>query len=343
MKKKICLIMGLAVLVLCSGCGSSKNAYVSEAYDSASSPMEAYNASWEFSLKSEALEDIVTTSSDFSGYGGEMSEAPKKGDEQTELYNAESEKLIRTVTMRLQTKEFDALLAYLDSKAAEFGGYIQNSQIYGNEMDYSGYRSASLTFRIPQKHLDAFVSGIGENATVVRRTENTENITLKYADTESRLKALQIEQERFLELLEKADNIDAIIALEEHLTELRYQIESYASTLKIYDNQVSYSTVTLDISEVKRTTPVEQNPTVFTRMKEGFKNTLYEVQEGMADFVVWFVTNFLYLLFWGAVLAVVFVIARKQISKRKRKKAAVNAAELQQDAGKQNDGLDFKK
>ena len=245
--------------------------------------------------------------------------------------------------MRLQTKEFDALLSYLDGKVAEFGGYIQSSQIYGNGMDSTGYRSASLTLRIPQSNLDTFVSGVSENATVVRKTENAENVTLQYADTEARLKSLQIEQERFLELLEKADTVENILVLEQHLTELRYEIESYASTLKIYDNRVSYSTVTLYITEVNRIVPVEQNPTVFTRMKDGFANTWYDIQDGFADFVVWLVTNALYLVLWAVILVTAVVVVKKQIKKRRIKKVAANGALPQQTDEEQNDRMDFEK
>ena len=268
-----------------------------------------------------------------SGYTG--------GTGQTELYNAESEKLIRTVTMSLQTKEFETLLSYLDGKVAELGGYIQNSQIYGNSMDTYGYRSASMTLRIPQDKLDLFVSGVGENATVVRKSENAENVTLQYADTEARLTALKIEQERFLALLEKADSVDSIIAIEEHLTELRYEIESYASILKVYDNKVSYSTVTLDISEVKRITPVEQDPTLLTRMKDGLSDSWYRLKDNMGDFLVWVVSNIIALIIWAVVIVVAVRFIKKRVLKIKKKNTAVKDS-IQTDE-EQNDRMDLKK
>jgi hypothetical protein len=265
------------------------------------------------------------------------------GSGETELYHSESEKLIRTVTMQLQTKEFETLLTYLENKVAEVGGYVQSSQIYGNGMDSYGYRSASLTFRIPQNHLDAFVSGVSENATVVRKSENAENITLKYADTEARLKSLQIEQERFLALLEKADTVESILVLEEHLTELRYEIESYASTLKLFDNKVNYSTVTMDVSEVKRIVPVEQDPTLWSRMKDGFSDTWYDIKDGLADFAVWFVTNILYLIVWAVILVAAFVIVKKKLNSIKCKRTAMRTEPVAQADEEQHDGMDLKK
>ncbi len=343
MKKKAWLVLGMTGALLLSGCGA-------KAMDSA--PMtESYNGGNYFLADSaegdyyySKAEDIVaeSTSSLKGGDGSGLGMTDGSGSGETELYNTESEKLIRTVTMQLQTKEFDSLLTYLEGRVAELGGYVQSSQIYGNSMDSFGYRSAALTYRIPQNHLDEFVSGVSEAATVVRKSENAENITLRYADTEARLKSLQIEQERFLALLEKADTVESILVLEEHLTELRYEIESYASTLKLYDNKVNYSTVTIDISEVKRIVPVEQNPTLWSRMKDGFSDTWYEIKDGLANFAVWAVTNILYLIIWAVLIVAAIVIVKKVIKAHKVKRAAIKTDLAMQTEEEQNDRMDLK-
>lgn len=346
MKKKTWLVMGMVGVLFFSGCGASMKALdsapMTESYNGGYFVADSADAEYYYA-KSEAAEmESAATSISRGEYGGlGMTDGATSGE--TELYNTESEKLIRTVTMHLQTKEFETLLTYLDSKVAELGGYIQSSQIYGNGMDSYGYRSASMTFRIPQSKLDLFVSGVGENATVVRKSENAENITLKYADTEARLKSLQIEQERFLALLEKADTVESILVLEEHLTELRYQIESYASTLKLYDNKVNYSTVSIEVSEVNRIVPVEQNPTLLSRMKDGFSDTWYDIKEGAADFAVWFVTNLLYLVVWAVIIVVAVVIVKKKVNSIKCKRAAMRTELLPQPNEEQDDRMDIEK
>lgn len=330
-EKKIWLAVGMLGVLLFAGCG-------------------AKSASMDSSNFLNSFSGGVVQEAGFSPEAIKMDTQWMEQDSlqqgETELYNLTAEKLIRTVTMRVQTKEFEALLSYLDGKIAETGGYIQYSQIYGNDVDYSGYRSAELTLRIPQSSLDYFISGVSGNAAVVYKTENTQNVSLQYADAESRLKALQIEQERFLELLGKAENIETILTLEKHLTELRYEIESYASKLKVYDNQVNYSTVSLSISEVKRTVTAEPDPSLFSRMKEGFINTFYNVQDGAGNLLVWFVTNFLYLLIWGAVIAVAVLIIMRCVRKAAKKNAAVNAAKeanRQKINEERHDGMDTEK
>ncbi len=344
MKKKTWLVMGMIGVLLLSGCGAAKASDMMMEATNGGMHYTADSADGFYYSKSEDVmyesEPSYSSRGEYGSDGFGMSDGADYGD--TELYHAENEKLIRTVTMQLQTKEFDTLISYLDAKVAEYGGYIQSSQVYGNGMDTYGYRSASMTLRIPQSKLDLFVSGVSDTATVVRKSENAENVTLRYADTEARLKSLQIEQERFLELLEKADTVETILTLEKHLTELRYEIESYASTLKVYDNKVDYSTVTLDISEVKRIVPVEQDPTLWSRMKDGFSDTWYDIKDGMADFAVWVVTNLLYLIIWAVVLTVAFVIVRKTLKKRKTKRVNKADAKLQQADEEQDDRMDIK-
>lgn len=347
MKKKTWLVMGMIGVLLLGGCGAKASDMMTESTNGGYFLMaDSADADYYYS-KSEApmeMESVNASSASGNKYGSDGIGLTDRGTSgETELYNTESEKLIRTVSMQLQTKEFDTLLTYLDQRVAELGGYVQSSQIYGNGMDTYGYRSASMTLRIPQSKLDSFVSGVGENATVVRKSENAENKTLEYADTEARLKSLQIEQERFLALLEKADTVENIIVLEQHLTELRYEIESYASTLKLIDNKVNYSTVTIDISEVKRIVPVEQDPTLWSRMKDGFSDTWYDIKEGLADFAVWVVTNFLYLIIWAVIIVAAVVILKKKIKKMKGKFAATKKAPLQQMNEEQNDGMDTEK
>ena len=83
----------------------------------------------------------------------------------------------------------------------------------------------------------------------------TENVTSQYYDTQARLTAYQTQEARLLEMMEKAETVEDIITIEEKLTDLRYRIESLQSTLKNWDRQVSYSTISLDVEEVQEYTP----------------------------------------------------------------------------------------
>ena len=228
------------------------------------------------------------------------------------------DKIIRTFQMNVETQEFDTLINTLDAEINRLQGYVESSQISGRSFyDSEGTRLASITARIPRDKVDEFVNMVGDKANVVNKQEATENVSLAYADIESRKKALEIEQERLFAILDKADKLENIITLESRLSDIRYELQNYETTLLTYDNQVEYSTVNLSVQEVEKLTPaVEVKQTVGTRMKNGLSNTMYRLGEGGKDFLVWFVVNLPYLIIWTLIIAAIALISRKIYKKR---------------------------
>ena len=64
-----------------------------------------------------------------------------------------------------------------------------------------------------------------------------DDVTLRYVDVDSHKKALETEQERLLALLEKAENVEDIITIENRLSDVRYELENYESQIRLLDNQ----------------------------------------------------------------------------------------------------------
>jgi hypothetical protein len=233
------------------------------------------------------------------------------------------DKIIRTFYMDVETQEFDKLITKLDAEINRLNGYVEQSRISGKSYyDNEGARYAAITARIPREKVDEFVSFVDtdENANVIDKQETTENVTLEYADIESRKKALEIEQERLFALLEKTDSLDSIVTLESRLSDIRYQLQNYNTTLLTYDNKVYYSTVTMNIQEVKAFTPVvEIKQSVGARIKYGLSNTIYRLSEGVKDFIVWFVINLPYLVIWAIILTAIGLIIRRIYRKNKKR------------------------
>ena len=310
----------LLVVTMLAGCGS----VMKESYDSA--PMEngATGSYWNDDgfLKTETEESVeMEMDSSFSDatdfVSGSTTQNSSNGTSTQDGLEQQTErKLIRTVNMDVETLEFDSFTQFVEQRVKEYGGYIESSSINGNRYYYDNNRYANLTIRVPEAKVDSFLELVGESATVTYKYEQAEDITLQYVDTQSRIKTLQVEQEKLFELLEKADTLDAIIMLENRMSEVRYQLENYTARLRVYDNQVSYSTVHLSISEVKRITATQEE-TFSEKLKNGFMNSLYDIQDGFLDFVIWFVSNSIYLVFWAVVCIVAGFVIRKKMHKKR--------------------------
>ena len=225
-------------------------------------------------------------------------------------------KWIVTMDISAETEDLDALLEALNQEIGSLGGYVEGQNIYnGSAYASRRYRSASLTVRIPAAKADQFADNMAGIANVVRSNKNLEDITLTYVSTESRVKALQTEEARLLELMAQAENMSDLLEIEGRLTEVRYQLENYTSRLRVYDNQVDYATIYLNLEEVQEYTPVAER-TVWQRITEGFAGNLKGLGEDLTDVFVWFVTSLPYLVVWAVVIAVAVVLLKKLRRKR---------------------------
>ena len=227
-------------------------------------------------------------------------------------------KLIRTVTIRSETDDQDALLSELEARVAALGGYVQSKNVNNSQ---TGRRTATLVLRIPAEQLDAFVDHVEGATNILSVNENAEDITLNYIATESRVKALETEEARLLELLAQANNLDEILRLESRLTEVRTELERHRSQLKLYDNLVDYATVNLTITEVKEYTVVEEEePTAWQRIGSGFVNSLKGVWTIIREVFIFFIVALPYLALVAVIPVSVVVIVRLCLrAKRKRR------------------------
>ena len=230
---------------------------------------------------------------------------------------AENRKLIKTVYLEAETEDLDTLLTGVEQRIEELGGYVESREIY-NGSSYSDrrYRRADLTVRIPAENVDGFVADVSGISNVVSSNEQIEDVTLQYVDTESRVKALETERDRLLELLAQAQSMSDLLEIEARLTEVRYELESVTSQLRALENQVSYATVHLYVSEVQEYTPVEEE-TVWQRIGGGFLDSLEEIADGFVEVFVWVLANSPYLVLWGTVLGIVCIAGRKLRRRRK--------------------------
>jgi len=299
MKKKVeAFLMAVMLMMMTAGCGnSSKMAADERATVSSGAELDG-----EYSWDTDETADTGVTLE--NGWGAQVENGRK---------------LIRTVSLSLETKEFDSVLTNLSTKTTELGGYIETSSVNGNSYSHHSTRYASYVIRIPADKLNEFVEVVSELGNVTQKNESVEDVTLRYIDVESHKKALETEQERLLELLSKAENMEEILTIESKLSDIRYEIENYESQLKTMDNQIDYSTVSVYIDEVERVTDTGEKG-FFEEIKERFGNSLYIVARGIRGLVIGILGSLPILIVCGGVIAVVVIVVRKILKKRNMRK-----------------------
>ena len=303
-RRTLALMLALVTLTLtaCGG-GGADAAMTDQMAPSAEAPKES--AGMEF----------VYYASDSAASDGSV------GKTDNPLYRDPNAKLIREADLRIQTTEFDQASRHLEELVLELGGYFQSASLDGGSYrDVNANRRGEYVVRVPAEQYEDFLGRSGDLGYVTYRGETTENIGEQYYDAEARLKTQKTKQERLLELLSKAENMEDIISLENALSDVEYEIERLSSTLNRYDNLVGFSTIRLTLAEVHK---VEQQTGVadslLQRMSKGFASSLDGLVEGVQDGLVWVSYHVFGLLMLGVIAAGGGMLAARKFRKKGKK------------------------
>lgn len=264
-----------------------------------------------------------------NGFAGEIA---KTSETNTALLNR---KIIRNAELSVQTLEFDAFLEKLNTAVNEVGGFIESSDIGGRTYyNQSKLRSAYLVIRVPANRLDAFLNTVDGLGNVTSKSTGLRDVTTSYIDSEKHLEALRAEQSALMEILKNATTVEDIITVQDRLSDVSYEIESYESILRSYDDQIDLSTVRLNLSEVERETIVEPE-TFGQEVSRRFKESLQDVGDGFKAFGAWLFGNaphiIVFLLINGAIALIIIFSIRGGI-KRRAKRRAKKLAEQNKEA-----------
>lgn len=308
MKKKLFSLLALLLVLSLAACGgSSKN---SAAADS-STPMDAPQApsvnydsaemGWDIPTMAEEG-DFAPEPSPDSSYGGVPANA----------------KIIYTANLALETKEFDDASKALATLVADVGGYFESKTV-----NQGYYRSMDAVVRVPVANFTAFLDRAGETAHAVNRSEYLDDVSEAYYDQESRLTTQRVKLERLQELLGKAEDMADIITIESAISDTELEIEYLTGSLRKYDSQINYSTVTLSLSEVYRLSTDEEVPMTFgQRLASAFSTGCQRGVEGLEDFAVSVARNWVGLLIWAVILAAAVLLIRRWLRKKAARRQA---------------------
>ena len=296
MKKRyfVFLLAGMIGLSGCGGAAIGEDAAADSAAMSGATYEEAKDYGWDYED-----EEVYETEADASA------------DESQEI-SEYGQKLIKTYSFGIETTDGEKTADLIKSKVSEYGGYIESSNISGGGQ-YSYY-----TVRIPEENAGDFLSDSESFGTKIYESEQQEDVTMDYYDTESHIEALKTQHERLLELMEEAESIDDIVALEERLSDVEYELSSYEQTLKIYDNRINYVTITIDVTEVENVSVVKDD-SIGKRISKGFVTNAGILGGVIVDLTVALIAGLPYIAAIAVIGAIAFLVIGKIRKKRVKK------------------------
>ena len=301
MKKfKLAAIAVLAASLCLTGCGGASNS------NSASYKEEA-GAAGDYAYESYAGESYAAEETAQMAEGEEYT--ADGGSTESALRAQDGQKIVYTGNLSIQTLEYDKSAASIRKKIKDAGGFSEaeserdNDYYWYNRSGGSGNtRYLNITARIPSEKFEDFINSLSGDGKVMSRSVNAENISQVYANKETYKKSLEKEQERLLEMMDKAQTIDV-----------------YRTDLAQMDKDVEFSTVYIELQEVKRYTEEVSSTTFGEELKYAFEDAINSFKNFCEGIILFVVRNFPYLI----ILAVIIVLIVRAIGRSRAKRIAM--------------------
>ncbi|HOC07943.1 MAG TPA: DUF4349 domain-containing protein [Bacillota bacterium] len=226
--------------------------------------------------------------------GGTFSVAQAPAAAGDELIAAQHDrKIIKNADISLEVQDFKNQFDAVQRMAEEAGGYVESSRSYVRKHAAAEgereFMEGEAVIRVPSTEFGGCLDRIAALGKVTNRSTYGSDITLQYMDLETRLKSKQVQQERLIEILSKAERVEDILNIENELSRVRTEIESLGTQLRGWDNLVQYSTIRVFMTEVDpKDTKVSvlKADNIWDRMKRGFIRTTNAIMDMIEMIIV---------------------------------------------------------
>jgi len=189
---------------------------------------------------------------------------PPKIDEKIE------QKIIKEATLKFETDNLENSFGQIQKAIANSKARIINDS---EGKDFATV-FRNLTIKVPSQSFDRFIIDVSKGVSYFEvKTISAQDVTEQYIDLTSRLKTKKKLEERYLEILKKANKVSEILEIEEQISAIREEIESKEGQLKYLESRVSESTVTIEFYKTipeKEGVKISYGSKMGTAIKSGF-------------------------------------------------------------------------
>ncbi len=120
--------------------------------------------------------------------------------------------------------------------------FVAHTDVRGDDP----YAISSLTVRVPVDRFDETIERIrAHGSEVVAEDVTGRDVTAEFTDLEARLRNAQAAERQLLEIMERAETVEDILAVQRELAAVREQIERFQGQLNVLASQTELSTITV--------------------------------------------------------------------------------------------------
>jgi len=155
-------------------------------------------------------------------------------------------KIIKTASLDVEVQDFDVAAGEVKRLAQASGGFVSNSRFYVTD---TGHKRGTITIRVPEEGFLSVLEEVKKLGEVKSTSSSGQDVTEEYIDLDARLRNLERQEERLLEILENASTVEDLLKVEKELGRIRGEIERITGRLRYLDERISLATITVELSE----------------------------------------------------------------------------------------------
>jgi Domain of unknown function (DUF4349) len=144
---------------------------------------------------------------------------------------------------------FDSKLADVRGLVQLQGGFISGTDAQANPAANSQIRTGVITFMVPASKFDDTIDQLTKMGKVENEHISGNDVSAQYVDLQARLVNEEAQRDAMLALLQRAQSVQDIIAVQNQLGQITGQIEQLKGQIQYIDHNTAYSTVTVDLTE----------------------------------------------------------------------------------------------
>jgi hypothetical protein len=170
--------------------------------------------------------------------------------------------------------------------------------------------------RVPSDTFEDSVAAIKDLAVRVdRESINGQDVTEQYTDLEARLRSAQAQEEQYLVILDKAVTVQDILAVQQYLQNIRYEIESLQGQIDSLGNQTEYSTISVSLSEEIRVKVPTEKFDLGRDIRLAFDAVVRLAQAALTFLVFFVIVGGAIVIPAGLLIALIIWVIRKIIAR----------------------------
>ena len=158
--------------------------------------------------------------------------------------------VVKTASLRLGIAHgsFEDKVGEAHAVADSYAGFVVES--FASQGSGKRIAEGSLVLRIPAESYDSALSRLRELGKVESLEESGQDVSKEFVDLNARIRQLRAVEAQLLELLQRADDVPAALAVQNQLSQVQLDLEQARGRLQYLDNRVAFATISMSMHEL---------------------------------------------------------------------------------------------